>query len=101
MVDRLTTLGCKVNQYETELVRQGLVDNGFRDAKDGEAAQLCIVNTCTVTRKADAAARQFIRRVRRKHPRIEVIAVGCSAAIRAADYEQMPQVGPDPEYGSG
>ena len=49
---RTLTLGCKVNQYETEYVRQGLVDAGrFRDAQPGEPADLCLVNTCTVTQE--------------------------------------------------
>lgn len=86
------TFGCKVNQYDTERIRQELEAQGSRTVGKPEDADLIVVNTCTVTRKADAAARQFIRRVRRKHPRIEVVAVGCSAAMRAADYEQMPQV---------
>ena len=49
---RTLTLGCKVNQYETEFVRQGLVDAGaFRDANQDEAADLCVVNTCTDQRR--------------------------------------------------
>ena len=52
---RTLTLGCKVNQYETEFVRQGLVEGGlFRDATKGETADLCLINTCTVTREGDA-----------------------------------------------
>ena len=47
---RTLTLGCKVNQYETEFVRQGLIDAGhYRDAAEDESADLCIINTCTVT----------------------------------------------------
>ena len=44
---RLVTLGCKVNQYETQLVREALGQNGYREATDDEAADLCVVNTCT------------------------------------------------------
>ncbi|HEY1067509.1 MAG TPA: tRNA (N(6)-L-threonylcarbamoyladenosine(37)-C(2))-methylthiotransferase MtaB, partial [Pirellulales bacterium] len=46
---KTATLGCRVNQYETELVRQGLVRHGWREAADDEPADLCVVNTCTVT----------------------------------------------------
>ena len=46
---RLITLGCKVNQYETQYVTETLEINGYRAAGDGEQAELCIVNTCTVT----------------------------------------------------
>ena len=50
---RVATLGCKVNQYETELVRQGLQRVGFEDCESSESADVCIVNTCTVTESAD------------------------------------------------
>ena len=53
-----TTLGCKVNQYETEYVRQGLIKAGYRDAARDEQADLCVVNTCTVTIEGDAKSRQ-------------------------------------------
>jgi threonylcarbamoyladenosine tRNA methylthiotransferase MtaB len=60
---RTVTLGCKVNQYETEFVRQGLLKAGFRDAEHDEAADLCVVNTCTVTVEGDAKSRQTIRQL--------------------------------------
>ena len=62
---KISTLGCKVNQYETEFVREALHGIGFRDAKGDETADLCLVNTCTVTARADADARNLIRRARR------------------------------------
>ena len=46
---KTVTLGCKVNQYETEFIREGLAQIGYQDAEQDEAADLCIVNTCTVT----------------------------------------------------
>ena len=46
---RTVTLGCKVNQYETESVREGLLSIGYEDANDDDTAELCVVNTCTVT----------------------------------------------------
>ena len=65
---RTVTLGCKVNQYETEFVREGLLGIGYEDAGDDEAAELCIVNTCTVTNEGDSKSRQTIRRMARKNP---------------------------------
>ena len=59
----LRTLGCKVNQYETEYVREGLLGIGYRDASAEESADLCVVNTCTVTKEGDAKSRQLIRRL--------------------------------------
>ncbi len=66
------TLGCKVNQYETEYVRQGLLSIGYRDATDQEPADLCIVNTCTVTHEGDAKSRQAIRRLARDNPELDI-----------------------------
>ena len=51
---RLITLGCKVNQYETQYVKEALEANGYREAAASEAADLCVVNTCTVTAEGDA-----------------------------------------------
>ena len=65
---RTVTLGCKVNQYETEFVREGLLGIGYEDAADDEAADLCIVNTCTVTTEGDSKSRQTIRRLARENP---------------------------------
>ena len=45
---QLVTLGCKVNQYETQLVKEALEKNGYREASETETADLCVVNTCTV-----------------------------------------------------
>ena len=53
---RLVTLGCKVNQYETQYVKETLEANGYVEAADGQPADLCIVNTCTVTRRATPRA---------------------------------------------
>ena len=51
---KTVTLGCKVNQYETQFVREGLLGIGYEDANDNQLADLCIVNTCTITGEGDA-----------------------------------------------
>ena len=76
---RVATLGCKVNQYETELVRQGLQRAGFADCPDSESADLCIVNTCTVTNEGDAKSRQVVRRLNRQNPDAKIVVMGCYA----------------------
>ena len=58
---RVATLGCKVNQYETQLVAEALQRAGFREAFEREPADLCFVNTCTVTENADSRGRQVVR----------------------------------------
>jgi threonylcarbamoyladenosine tRNA methylthiotransferase MtaB len=85
---RLLTLGCKVNQYETQYVKEMLELAGWTEAADGEAAQLCVVNTCTVTHEGDAKSRQLIRRLHQSDPGAKVVVMGCYAtrdpdAVRA------------------
>jgi threonylcarbamoyladenosine tRNA methylthiotransferase MtaB len=86
------TLGCKVNQYETEYVRQGLAMLGYREADADEAADLCIVNTCTVTTDGDAKSRKAIRQFHRRYPQAEIIVMGCYATRAAEEVAAMPGV---------
>src|SRR5690606_6800006 len=76
---KTSTLGCKVNQYETEYLREGLLSAGFRDADKHEPADLCIVNTCTVTAEGDSKSRQTIRRMARNNPDARIVVMGCYA----------------------
>jgi len=89
---RLVTLGCKVNQYETQHVREMLEANGYRAAGSGEAADLCVVNTCTVTHEADAKARQLIRQLVRANPRAAVVVMGCFATRDPEAVRRLPGV---------
>lgn len=86
------TFGCKANQYDTERMRQEVEARGAETVDDREAADVCVVNTCTVTNKADAEARRFIRRARRENPRARIVVAGCSAALRASEYRSMKDV---------
>ena len=86
------TFGCKANQYDSERMRQELEARGDRALDDLEGADLCVVNTCTVTNQADAQARRFIRKVRRENPHLQVVVAGCSAALHAEDYRAMEEV---------
>jgi threonylcarbamoyladenosine tRNA methylthiotransferase MtaB len=89
---RAVTLGCKVNQYETEFVRQGLAQMGYRDALDGESADLCVVNTCTVTHEGDAKCRQTIRRLAKRNPGARIIVMGCYATRAPDEVARLPGV---------
>lgn len=89
---RLVTLGCKVNQYETQYVQEALQANGYRLAADGEPADLCIVNTCTVTGEGDAKSRQAIRRLAQANPRAGIIVMGCYATRAADEVARLPGV---------
>jgi threonylcarbamoyladenosine tRNA methylthiotransferase MtaB len=89
---RLVTLGCKVNQYETQLVKETLLSNGFREAAEDEAADLCVVNTCTVTGEADSKGRQLIRQLARKNPGTRTIVMGCYATRDPEVLRDLPGV---------
>lgn len=89
---RTHTLGCKVNQYETELVREALGRAGYRDAEDGEAADLCVVNTCTVTAEGDSKSRQVIRQLARRNPGTRIVVMGCYATRAPQEVAALPGV---------
>ncbi len=89
---RTVTLGCKVNQYETEYVREGLLGIGYNDAADGESADLCVVNTCTVTNEGDAKSRQVIRRLARDNPDARIVVMGCYATRAPDEVAKLPGV---------
>ncbi len=89
---RLVTLGCKVNQYETQLVREALQNSGYREAADGEPADLCVVNTCTVTNTGDSKSRQVIRQLARSNPGTKTIVMGCYATRDPQAVSELPNV---------
>src|SRR6478609_4072559 len=89
---RTATLGCRVNQYETEFVRQGLQRAGFQDALDNEPADLCIVNTCTVTHEGDAKSRQTIRQLAKRNPGAKIVVMGCYATRAPEEVAALPGV---------
>lgn len=89
---RLLTLGCKVNQYETQYVRELLFANGYRDAQPGEPASLAVLNTCTVTAEADRKSRQLIRQLARHNPGVKIVVMGCYATADPTTIQRMPGV---------
>ncbi|MEM9827975.1 MAG: tRNA (N(6)-L-threonylcarbamoyladenosine(37)-C(2))-methylthiotransferase MtaB [Planctomycetota bacterium] len=89
---RVATLGCKVNQYETEWVRQGLTGVGYQDAAEGQPADVCVVNTCTVTNEGDVKSRQLIRRLKRQNPDAKLVVMGCYATRDPEAVAALPGV---------
>jgi threonylcarbamoyladenosine tRNA methylthiotransferase MtaB len=89
---RLVTLGCKVNQYETQYAKELLEASGWREATEGEPAELCIVNTCTVTHEADAKGRQLIRRLAHANPQAAIVVMGCYATREPEAVRRLPGV---------
>lgn len=74
---RIITLGCKVNQYESEAMGEMLGKNGISRAADGEAADIVIINSCTVTAQSDHKVRQTLRREKKKNPDAIMVLTGC------------------------
>ncbi len=73
----LHNLGCKVNAYEMDVMRQNLQENGYEIVSFAQKADVYIVNTCTVTNIADRKSRQMLHRARRNNPAAVIVAVGC------------------------
>ncbi|MFK7778790.1 MAG: hypothetical protein QM501_11850 [Gimesia sp.] len=76
---KLVTLGCKVNQYETQLVKEALEKNGDHEASETETADMCVVNSCTVTSTGDSKGRKLIRQLSKNNPGTKILVMGCYA----------------------
>lgn len=76
------TLGCKLNFAETSSLRDTLAQQGVRPSEKGERADICIINTCSVTDVADQKCRQAIRRLTREHPGAFIVVMGCYAQLQ-------------------
>jgi len=75
---KIVTLGCRTNQYESQAYLNQLEAMGYSQAGVDEEADLCIVNTCTVTESADQSSRSQIRQLARRHPGAKIVVTGCS-----------------------
>jgi len=87
---KIVALGCRTNQYEGQAFKDQLEALGYSAAKPGEEADLCLVNTCTVTASADSSSRHEIRQLVKRNPKARVVVTGCYAerspdAIREID----------------
>lgn len=85
------TLGCKVNQYESEAIAECLEKNGVEvyHAKDDCECDICIINTCTVTAESDRKCRQIIRRAQKSNPNAVILITGCYAQVAPEDINKI------------
>jgi len=74
---KVHTLGCKVNQYDSQVVREGLSYAGLHQALKGDYADICVINTCTVTSRADTKSRQLIKKAIKDNPKAKIAVTGC------------------------
>lgn len=86
------TLGCKLNFSETSTIGKILHEAGVRTARKGEKADICVVNTCSVTEMADKKCRQAIHRLVKQHPGAFVVVTGCYAQLKPGDVAQIQGV---------
>ena len=86
------TLGCKVNQYETNGMIQKFLENGYKLVDHSEKADIYVINTCTVTTTSDRKSRQMLRRVKEINRDSIVIAVGCYVQVAKKDVENIPEI---------
>jgi threonylcarbamoyladenosine tRNA methylthiotransferase MtaB len=88
----LITVGCKLNQYETEAMAERLEESGFSVVPFTSSADVYVVNTCTVTARSDYKSRQMLRRAARRNPDALVVATGCYAQREPESLLAMPEV---------
>ena len=86
------TLGCKVNQYESNGMAQKFLEKGYKVVEHTEKADIYVVNTCTVTNISDRKSRQMLRRVKEINKDSIVIAVGCYVQVAKQDVEKIPEI---------
>ena len=87
------TLGCKVNQYETEIIKKDFVVNGYEEVKFEDNADVYVINTCTVTSIADKKNKKMLRRAKKTNPEAVVIATGCYAQTNIEDLKNIDGIG--------
>lgn len=88
----IKTLGCRQNQFESDALGQLLRRDGHTAVCSDDEADLFIINTCAVTKEADADSRQMVRRVLRRHPLARVVVTGCYAQVAAREIAAIPGV---------
>lgn len=86
------TLGCKVNQYETNAMIQQFQEHGYELVDFEEKADIYIINTCTVTNMSDKKSREMLRRAKKQNPVSTLVAVGCYAQVGKEKLEQIPEI---------
>jgi len=83
------TLGCKVNQYETQSIREAFINRGYTAVSDSSVADIAVINSCTVTAESDRKTRQALHRLRRENPNLAIILTGCMAQTFSGDLKEL------------
>lgn len=86
------TLGCKVNQYETEAMLEMFKEDGYEQVGSEDYADVYVINTCTVTHMSDRKSRQYIRRMKKKNPDAMIAVVGCYSQVSPEEILEIDEV---------
>ena len=86
------TLGCKVNQYETNAMAQEFIEKGYKIVEHTEVADIYVINTCTVTNMSDRKSRQMLRRVKELNKEAIIVACGCYVQVAKEEVEKIEEV---------
>lgn len=86
------TLGCKVNQYDTDAMRSLFLARGYEEVSAKDKADICVINTCSVTHIGERKSRQMIRRAKRLNPQTKIIVTGCYAQLDPKTIQQIDGV---------
>ena len=86
------TLGCKVNQYETNAMTQKFIEKGYEIVEHHQKADIYVINTCTVTNMSDRKSRQMLRRVKELNNKAVVVACGCYAQVAKTELEKIEEI---------
>ena len=86
------TLGCKVNQYETNAMIQKFIEKGYEIVEHHQKADIYVINTCTVTNMSDRKSRQMLRRVKELNEKAVVVACGCYAQVAKKELENIEEI---------
>lgn len=89
---KFITLGCKVNQYETNAMAQKFIEKGYKLVENDEKANIYIINTCTVTNMSDKKSRQMLRKVKEQNKNAVVVAIGCYAQVAKQELEKISEI---------
>jgi len=83
------TLGCKVNQYDTQSIREKFLSSGYKESGKNSKADTYLINTCTVTHRADSESLNLIRRAKKENPKAKIIVTGCLAELDSARIKKI------------
>jgi len=89
---RYVTLGCRLNQYETQAMRESLRSHGYHEVDDTKPADVYVLNTCTVTNDSDRTSRYLIRKFHRENPNAKIIVTGCYVERNGSEVVNLPGV---------